>query len=91
MSNWVEIRNNLVEAMHVKELGNDLKNDFIKWLGTEGLNFVQAFVDEVIKECKEDAPTESGWCKIRDGVVLPVVLNVGMYVLKLVLEKSAEK
>lgn len=91
MSNWVEIRDSLVEAMHVKEVGHDLKNDFIKWLGTEGLDFVQAFVDEVINECKEDAPTESGWCKIRDGVVLPVVLNVGMYVLKLVLEKSAEK
>jgi hypothetical protein len=91
MIKWPEIRDSLIEAMHVKEVGNDLKNDFIKWLGTEGLDFVQAFVDEVIKECKEDAPTESGWCKIRDGVVLPVVLNVGMYVLKLVLEKSAEK
>ena len=91
MSNWVEIRDSLLEAMQIEKVGRELKNEFIVWLSKEGIGFAQAFADEVIKECKEDAPKEKGWCKIRDAFVLPVALNIGMYILKMVLTKSLEE
>lgn len=46
-------------------------------------------IDRVIAECKADAPTKTGWCKIRDAFVVPAAINIGMYVLKVVLEKAA--
>jgi len=29
-----------------------------------------------------------GWCKIRDGIVLPLLMQGGVYVIKLVLSKT---
>jgi hypothetical protein len=90
MSKWVEIRDSITEALKVEEVGKNMKNDFIMWLGNEGIEFAQKFVDSIIDECKADAPKETGWCKIRDAFVVPVALNVAMYVLKVVLEKAAD-
>lgn len=55
----------------------------------EGVEFAQALVDEIKDECKADAPNESGWCRIRDTFVVPVALDIGMVLLKLILEKAA--
>ena len=89
MSGWVDVRDSLVEAMKLEDIGKNLKADFVTWLGGEGLDFAQDVVDKIIEECKKDAPTESGWCRIRDTFVVPVALNVVMYVLRTVLTKAA--
>ncbi len=89
MSKWTDVRDSVVEALKVEAVGQSMKNDFITWLTGEGIEFAQAFTDRVIAECKADAPKETGWCKIRDGLVLPIALNIGMYILKTVLTKSA--
>ena len=47
-------------------------------------NAVDSFCDATKKQSK----TESGWCKIRDGVVLPLLMQGGVYVIKLVLSKT---
>jgi hypothetical protein len=88
-SRWVEIRDSIVEALKVEEIGKDFKSRFVGWLTTEGLGFIQPIADAIIDECKRDAPNESGWCKIRDLFVVPVALNIGIYILKVVLEKAA--
>ena len=91
MSKWVEIRDSLLESMKADQVAKSVKSDFITWLTAEGIEFAQTFADEVAKECKADAPNEKGWCKIRDGVVLPIALSVGMYILRTVLTKAAEE
>ena len=89
MSKWTDIRDGVVDALKVSDIGSNLKTDFVKWLESEGIEFAQKFVDRIIEECKSDAPKESGWCRIRDAFVIPTVLNVAMYVLQLVLAKAA--
>ena len=89
MSDWVKFRDSLVEALKIEEVGKDLKNSFVTWLESEGVEFAQKFVDKIIEECKADAPRETGWCRIRDAFVVPVALNLAMYVLQLVLAKAA--
>lgn len=37
---------------------------------------------------KEQSKTEAGWCKIRDGIVLPLVMQGSIYIIKLVLSKT---
>lgn len=89
MSKWVEIRNSIEDAIKLDTVGKTMKNDFVDWLGNEGVEFAQKFADKITEECKADAPNESGWCKIRDAVVVPVALNIAMYALKLTLTKAA--
>jgi hypothetical protein len=88
-SKWVQVRDSIVDAMQAEEVGKELKDRFVGWAETEGIDFIQAFADGVIDECRKDAEKESGWCRIRDSVVLPVALTGGVFVLKLVLTKAA--
>ena len=88
-SKWVQVRDSLLEAVKAEEVGKELKDNLVGWAEKEGIEFVETFADGVIDECRKDAEKESGWCKIRDGVILPVALNVGMYILKVVLRKAA--
>lgn len=89
MSEWVKIRDSIEETLKLEDVGKSLKKDFVGWLGQEGVEFAQKFVDKIIDECKRDAPKETGWCKARDTFVVPGSLTIGMYVLKLVLAKAA--
>lgn len=89
MSKWVEIRNSVLEALKLEEVGKGLKNKFVGWVATEGIDFAQALVDEIKAECKADAPNEKGWCRIRDTFVVPFALDIGMFILKMILEKAA--
>lgn len=89
MSKWTDIRDTVVDALQVEAVGRNLKDEFIKWLTNEGIALLEAAANRIIEECKTDAPNETGWCKIRDAFVLPAALNIGIYILKVVLEKAA--
>ena len=89
MSKWTEIRDTVVEALQVDAVGKNLKDNFINWLAQEGIALLEAAANRIIEECKTDAPNETGWCKIRDAFVVPAALNIGIYILKVVLEKAA--
>jgi hypothetical protein len=52
-SRWVEIRDSIVEALKVEEIGKDLKSRFVGWLTTEGIGFIQPIADAIIDECIE--------------------------------------
>ena len=90
-SKWVPIRDSILEALKLEEVGKGLKDRFVGWVSTEGIDFAQAFVDEIKDECKRDAPTEKGWCRIRDTFVVPVALDIGMVLLRMIIEKAAEE
>ena len=90
-SKWVPIRDSIVEALQVEQIGKDLKDRFVTCVEDEGIAFIQQFADGIINECRKDAETESGWCKIRDSIVVPGLLNVGMYILKMVITKAAQE
>ena len=47
----------------------------------------QPFTDKL----KEDAATESGWVKFRDGVFIPGVISIAFWVAEKLLDKMAEK
>lgn len=90
-SKWVDIRDSVLDALKLEEVGKGLKNKFVGWVGNEGVDFAQAFVDEIKDECKRDAPGEKGWCKIRDTFVVPLFLDGAMFLLKMIIEKAAEE
>lgn len=88
MSKWTEIRDTAIEALNAEGVGKDIKDKFIDWLVKEGMTFLQAVADKVVAQCKADAASESGWCKIRDAFAIPAAISIGMYVLEMVVEKA---
>mgnify|MGYP007053830370 FL=1 len=88
MSKWTDVRDNVVDALHVDDVTEDVKQHVTATLLSEVMPVIENAVDNFCAATKEQAKTESGWCKIRDGVVLPLLMQGGVYVVKLVLSKT---
>ena len=90
MSKWTEIRDNAVDALHVEEVTEEVKQDVTRKILDEVIPVVESAVDAFCAATKEQAKTESGWCKLRDAIFLPLVMQGGVYVVKLVLSKTVK-
>ena len=88
MSKWTDVRDNVVDALHVDDVTEDVKQHVTSTLLSEVVPVLENAVDGFCSATKEQAKSESGWCKIRDGVVLPLLMQGGVYVVKLVLSKT---
>lgn len=91
MSKWTDVRDNVVDALHVDDVTEDVKQHVTATLLSEVMPVIENAVDNFCAATKEQAKTESGWCKIRDGVVLPLLMQGGVYVVKLVLSKTVSQ
>lgn len=72
----------------MEDVTEDVKQHVTSTLLSEVMPVIENAVDNFCAATKEQAKTESGWCKIRDGVVLPLLMQGGVYVVKLVLSKT---
>lgn len=88
MSKWTEIRDNVVDALHVDDVTDDIKERVTQTLLNEVVPVIENAVDSFCAATKEQSKTESGWCKIRDNIVLPLLMQGGVYIVKLVLSKT---
>ena len=88
MSEWVKIRDTAVDALGLDEVGKTMKGNLNNWLVNEGMDVITVAANKVIDQCKKDAPDEKGWCKIRDLIVLPAVINLGLWVTEKALVKT---
>ena len=88
MSRWVDIRNSIVAALNVEEVTEELKNKVTTVIVDEVFPGIEKAVDNFVEKIKQQAPNETGWCRIRDGIVLPLVLEGLVFVAKTVLTKS---
>lgn len=86
---WVEVRDSVLEALSLDEVGKTLKGNLNNWLVDEGLDIISKTADKVVDQCRKDALEETGWCKVRDSFVLPLAIQGGVAVLKVVIEKAA--
>ena len=88
MSKWTEIRDNVVDAMHVDDVTEQVKQNVTTAILNEVIPIIENAVDSFADKLKEQAVNETGWCKLRDGVALPVVMQGIVYVAKTVLSKT---
>ena len=88
MSKWTEVRDNIVEALHVDDVTEQVKQNVTNAILTEVVPMVESAIDGFVDTLKEQAKNESGWCKLRDGVVLPIVMQGLVYAVKTVLAKT---
>lgn len=88
MSKWTDVRDNVIDTLHVDDVTEDVKQHVTSALLSEVVPVIENAVDSFCATIKEQSKTESGWCKIRDGVVLPLLMQGGVYVVTLVLSKT---
>lgn len=88
MSKWTKVRDNIVESLHVDDVTEQVKQNVTNAILTEVMPMVENAVDSFVATTKEQAKTETGWCKVRDAVALPLIMQGLVYVVKTVLTKT---
>ena len=91
MSKWTDFRDDIVESLQVEEVTEQVKQNMTKQIVESILPSVKTVADGFTAKIKEQARAETGWCKIRDMFVLPLVINGVIYVVETVLTKTLEK
>lgn len=91
MSKWTDFRDDIVESLQVEEVTERVKQNMTKQIVESILPSVKTVADGFTAKIKEQAKAETGWCKIRDMFVLPLVINGVIYVVETVLTKTLEK
>lgn len=88
MSQWTNFRDAIEGEIENVKLDELAKQELTKKLVDNVMPAVDAWVDKLAGGLTEEAKGESGWCKIRDGIVLPYVLKAITYVGKQALERT---
>lgn len=88
MSKWTDTRDAIVDVLHVDDVTEQVKQQVTAAILKEVLPVIENAVDGFTATTKEQAKDETGWCKIRDGIVLPLLMQGGVYIVKTVLEKT---
>ena len=72
MSKWTDVRDNIVGTLHVDDVTEDVKQHVTNTILSEVVPVVENAVDSFCTTTKEQSKTETGWCKIRDGIFLQI-------------------
>ena len=88
MSKWTDIRDNIVKELNVEHVTEEAKQRITRAILNECIPAIEQAVDKFVTQIKEQAKDEHGWCYWRDAVVLPAVMQGGVWLVRLVLDKS---
>lgn len=91
MSKWVEIRDAVVEAVKFDKVDEHMKSAFTHWLLTEIFPVLKVAGEKFAAETKAQAAEESGWCKVRDMLVLPAAIEGGLWLIEQALDRTLDK
>lgn len=91
MSKWTDFRDDMVDAMNLDSVVTDLKDQLVSSLTSDGVPVIEELANTFVGKIQEQAATETGWNKIRDSVVLPLVIRLGLYMMKAVLAGSTKE
>jgi hypothetical protein len=90
-SNWVKFRDELLENLHFDKVTEDMKQAFSAWLLRELYPALKESGTKFVDQIKEQAKKESGWCKVRDLIVLPLIVEIGLWAMEKSLTSVNEK
>ena len=90
MSKWTDIRDSIVNELHIPEVTEEAKQRMTLAIVNEGMPLIEQAVDGYVAKLKEQAKSERGWAWGRDAVALPVVLQGAVGAGKMILAKSLD-
>lgn len=90
MSKWTDFRDAIEADISSMSLSETAKQELTKNLVNNVMPAVDAWVTKLSDGLIDEAKSETGWCKIRDAVVLPYALRALLYLGRQVLQKTLE-
>lgn len=91
MSKWTEIRDGVLDALNADDVTEELKESVTQKVIDEVIPAVEDVAGKFIATIEAQAKDETGWNKLRDSIVLPLVINGAIYIIKYVLNKTTVK
>lgn len=88
MSKWTEVRDSVVDALNLDDVTEQVKVDLTQQIVTNGMPAIEDVADAFVAKIQAQATAETGWNKVRDQVVLPLVMEGLVFVVKTVLTKA---
>lgn len=88
MSKWTEIRDTALDVLKdgafnvVEETKQAFLNNFIE----AGVPVIEEYAAQFVASVKEQAKSESSWVKIRDVIVIPIAIEIVLYIGKEILK-----
>lgn len=84
-----ELKNEVIAD--VKDYVTDTaKVAFLGWVKDKVLPSVREMAEAYIEAVKASAAQESGWCKIRDIIVIPALVSAGIWLAEQIVDKTAK-
>jgi hypothetical protein len=91
MSSWTDFRDEVLKNLHFETVTEEMKEAFSEWLLRELFPALDESGRKFVSQIKEQAKSESGWCKVRDLIVLPLIIEVGLWTIEKSLEKTTSQ
>lgn len=91
MSKWTDIRDSIEQAVSGQQIDEQVKQDVMQKLYDAILPILQKLGDGFVASVKAQSADESGWCKVRDAIVLPALIEGGLWLVEMVLKKTIEE
>lgn len=88
MSKWTEIRDGALDAMKQGALNvaEETKQQFLANFIEAGVPVIEEYAAQFSAKAREQSTGEEGWSKIRDAIVIPFAVQIGIYIGKQILQ-----
>lgn len=86
-----EIRDSIEQAVSDTQIDEQVKQAVTQKCYDVILPSLQKLGDGFVASVKAQSADESGWCKVRDAIVLPALIEGGLWLIEMVLKKTIEK
>lgn len=90
-SKWVPVRDTILDALKIDVVTEDMKAGLTRWLLAEILPAAKKAAENFCEQIREQAKDETGWCKVRDLIVLPFIIEGGLWLVERALENTVDK
>ena len=90
MENWKEFKDDIVKSLRFEEVTEDMKRSLNRWFVDVAIPLAKAAADNFVKQTKAQSEKETGWCRVRDLIVLPMAIECGLWLADNALRKTME-
>lgn len=88
MSKWTDVRDSVIDALNLDDVTDQVKVDLTTQIVNNGMPAIEDVADAFVTKIQAQASAETGWNKVRDQVVLPLLIKGAIYFVKTVLSKT---
>ncbi len=81
MSRWTEIRDGALDALKdgALNVAEETKQQFLSNFLEAGVPIVEGLAEQFTTTVKAQAENETGWCKVRDSLVIPFCVQLSLW------------